>query len=64
MGHAEEVSDTVRMEFGLSCDAMKITKDVFGFKLVLNYSDWSAEAGSLSKDNDTRIEVHMDKQGK
>lgn len=64
MGYAEEVSDTVRMEFGLSRDALKITKDVFGFKLVLNYSDWSAEAGSLSKDNDTRIEVHMDKQGK
>ena len=64
MGHAEEVSDTVRMEFGLSRDALKITKDVFGFKLVLNYSDWSAEAGSLSKDNDTRIEMHMDKQGK
>jgi len=64
MGHAEEVSDTVRMEFGLSRDALKINKDVFGFKLVLNYSDWSAEAGSLSKDNDTRIEIHMDKQGK
>ena len=64
MGHAEEVSDTVRMEFGLSCDAMKITKDVFGFKLVLNYSDWSAEAGSLSKDNDTRIVMHMNKQDK
>jgi PKD repeat protein len=64
MGYGEEVPDTVRMEFGLSRDALKITKDVFGFKLVLNYSDWSAEAGSLSKDNDTRIEVHMDKQGK
>lgn len=64
MGHSEEVTDTVRMEFGLSRDALKITKDVFGFKLVLNYSDWSAEAGSLSKDNDTRIVMHMDKQDK
>jgi hypothetical protein len=64
MGHGEEVGDTVRMEFGLSRDALKITKDVFGFKLVLNYSDWSGEAGSLSKDNDTRIVMHMDKQGK
>ena len=64
MGNAEEVPDTVRMEFGLSRDALKITKDVFGFKLVLNYSDWSGEAGSLSKDNDTRIVMHMDKQGK
>jgi PKD domain len=64
MGYAEEVPDTVRMEFGLSRDALKITKDVFGFQLVLNYSDWSGEAGSLSKDNDTRIVVHMDKQGK
>lgn len=64
MGYGEEVADTVRMEFGLSRDALKITKDVFGFKLVLNYSDWSGEAGSLSKDNDTRIVMHMDKQGK
>ena len=64
IGYAEEVSDTVRMEFGLSRDALKITKDVFGFKLVLNYSDLSAEAGSLSKDNDTRIVMHMDKHGK
>jgi hypothetical protein len=62
MGHAEEVTDTVRMEFGLSRDALKISKDVFSFQLVLNYSDWSAEAGSLSKDNDTRIEMHMNKQ--
>ena len=62
MGHAEEGTDNVRMEFGLSRDALKISKDVFSFKLVLNYSDWSAEAGSLSKDNDTRIEMHMNKQ--
>ena len=64
MGYGEEVTDTVRMEFGLSRDVLKISKDVFGFKLVLNYSDWSAEAGSLSKDNDTRIVMHMNKQGK
>lgn len=64
MGHAEEVPDTVRMEFGLSRDALKINKDVFSFMLVLNYSDWSAEAGSLSKDNDTRIVMHMDKQAR
>jgi PKD repeat protein len=62
MGHAEEVTDTVRMEFGLSRDALQISKDVFSFQLVLNYSDWSAEAGSLSKDNDTRIKMQMDKQ--
>ena len=64
MGYAEEVTDTVRMEFGLSRDALNISKDVFNFQLVLNYSDWSAEAGSLSKDNDTRIVIHMNKQGK
>jgi PKD domain len=64
MGYAEEVTDTVRMEFALSRDALKINKDVFGFQLVLNYSDWSGEAGSLSKDHDTRIVMHMDKQGK
>lgn len=62
MGHAEEVTDAVRMEFGLSRDALKISKDVFNFMLVLNYSDWSAEAGSLSKNNDTRIEMQMNKQ--
>mgnify|MGYP001791925138 CR=1 FL=1 len=62
MGHTEEVTDTVRMEFGLSRDALNISKDAFGFKLVLNYSDWSAEAGSLSKDHDTRIVMHMNKQ--
>jgi hypothetical protein len=63
-GYTEEVTDTVRMEFGLSRDALNISKDVLNFKLVLNYSDWSAEAGSLSKDNDTRIVVHMNKQSK
>jgi hypothetical protein len=62
MGHAEEVTDTVRMEFGLSRDALKISKDVFNFQLVLNYSDWSGEAGSLSKDHDTRIVMQMNKQ--
>jgi PKD repeat protein len=62
MGYAEEVTDTVRMEFGLSRDALKISKDVFSFQLVLNYSDWSAEAGSLSKDHDTRIVMQMNKQ--
>jgi hypothetical protein len=61
-GYAEEVPDTVRMEFGLSRDAFKISKDVFNFQLTLNYSDWSGEIGSLSKDHDTRIVVHMDKQ--
>jgi hypothetical protein len=63
-GYTEEVTDTVRMEFALSRDALKINKDVLGFQLVLNYSDWSGEAGSLSKDHDTRIVMHMDKQGK
>lgn len=63
-GYAEEVTDTVRLEFGLSRDALNISKDVFNFQLVLNYSDWSAEAGSFSKDNDTRIVVHMNKQSK
>lgn len=62
MGYSEEVTDTVRMEFGLSRDALKISKDVFDFQLVLNYSDWSGEIGSLSKNNDTRIEMQMDKQ--
>ncbi len=62
MGHAEEVDDIVRMEFGLSRDALKISKDVFSFQLILNYSDWSAEAGSLSKDNDTRVVMQMNKQ--
>jgi hypothetical protein len=61
-GYAEEVTDTVRMEFGLSRDALNISKDAFAFQLVLNYSDWSGEIGSLSKDNNTRIEMLMNKQ--
>ncbi len=63
-GFSEEAGGMVRMEFGLSRDVLKITKDVFSFQLTLNYSDWSGELGSLSKDNDTRIVVHMDKQSK
>lgn len=61
-GYVEEVTDTVRMEFGLSRDALNISKDAFAFQLVLNYSDWSGELGSLSKDYNTRIEMLMNKQ--
>ncbi len=61
-GYTEEGTDFVRMEFGLSRDALKISKDVFAFQLTLNYSDWSGEIGSLSKDHNTRIEVQMNKQ--
>jgi hypothetical protein len=62
MGHSEESENTVKMEFGLSREKLKITKDAFGFTLILNYSDWSAEAGSLAKDNETKIIMKMDKQ--
>lgn len=62
LGHTEVAGDTVRLEFSLSRDAFKINKDAFNFQLVLNYSDWSSEGGSLSKDNDTRIVMHMNKQ--
>jgi|WetSurMetagenome_2_1015567.scaffolds.fasta_scaffold01002_5 hypothetical protein len=61
-GFSEEAGGMVRMEFGLSRDVLKISKDVFNFQLTLNFSDWSGEIGSLSKDHDTRIVVHMDKQ--
>jgi len=62
MGHSEESINLVRMEFALSREAFGISGDAFGFQLVLNYSDWSGEAGSLAKDNETRIVMHMDKQ--
>jgi hypothetical protein len=62
MGHSEESGNSVKFEFALSREDLKINKDVFGFSLVLNYSDWSAEAGSLAKDNETKIIMKMDKQ--
>jgi hypothetical protein len=61
-GHSEESENSVKMEFGLSREKFKITKDAFGFTLILNYADWSAEAGSLAKDNETKIIMKMDKQ--
>jgi hypothetical protein len=62
MGHSEESANLVRFEFALSREAFGITSNAFAFQLVLNYSDWSGEAGSLAKDNETRIVMHMDKQ--
>jgi hypothetical protein len=62
MGHSEESTNLVRMEFALSREAFGINSDAFAFQLVLNYSDWSGEAGSLAKDNETRIVMRMDKQ--
>jgi hypothetical protein len=61
-GHSEEAENSVKMEFGLSREKLNITKDAFGFTLILNYSDWSGEAGSLAKDNETKIIVKMNKQ--
>ena len=62
MGYSQELLDTVKMEFALSRESFGINSDAFGFQLVLNYSDWSGEAGSLAKDNETRIVMRMDKQ--
>jgi hypothetical protein len=61
-GYSEESENSVKMEFALSREKFKITRDVFGFALTLNYSDWSGEAGSLAKDNETKIIMKMDKQ--
>ncbi len=61
-GYSEESENSVKMEFALSREKLKITKDAFGFTLILNYSDWSGEAGSLAKDNETKIIMKMDKQ--
>jgi hypothetical protein len=61
-GYSEESESSVKMEFAVSREKLKITKDAFGFTLILNYSDWSGEAGSLAKDNETKIMVKMDKQ--
>jgi hypothetical protein len=62
MGHSEESENSVKMEFALSREKLNINRDAFGFTLILNYSDWSGEAGSLAKDNETKIIMKMDKQ--
>jgi len=62
LGYTEVVGDTVKMEFAISREKFKIVKDAFGFQLILNYSDWSGELGSLAKDAQTTIPVKMDKQ--
>lgn len=62
MGYATTEGETVKMEFAISREKFKIMKDAFGFKLVLNFSDWSGEAGSLARDNETTIQMKMDKQ--
>jgi hypothetical protein len=49
------------MEFAISREKFKIEKDAFGFQLILNYSDWSGELGSLAKDNQSVITIKMDK---
>jgi hypothetical protein len=62
MGYSETDGNVCRMEFGLSRDAFGINKDVFAFRLELYYSDWSALAANLVKDNEARIVMVMDKQ--
>lgn len=62
LGHGETVGDTVKMEFAISRDAFSISRDAFAFRLELYYSDWSALAGSLAKDNEDRIVMMMNKQ--
>jgi hypothetical protein len=62
LGFSETNGTICRMEFGLSRDAFGINKDVFAFQLELYYSDWSALAGNLVKDNESRIVMVMDKQ--
>jgi hypothetical protein len=61
-GYSEESENSVKMEFAVSREKLKINKDALGFTLILNYSDWSGEAGSLAKDNETKIIMKMDKQ--
>jgi hypothetical protein len=62
MGYSETDGDTVKMEFAVSRENFKIDKDAFAFRLELYTSDWSALVGSLAKDNETRIVMHMNKQ--
>jgi hypothetical protein len=61
-GFSEESESSVKMEFAVSREKLKINKDALGFTLILNFSDWSGEAGSLAKDNETKIVMKMDKQ--
>jgi hypothetical protein len=62
LGYSETVGETVRMEFAVSRDAFGISKDAFAFRLELYFSDWSALAGNLVKDNESRIVMLMNKQ--
>jgi hypothetical protein len=61
LGNTEEAGETVKMEFAISREKFKIQKDAFGFQLILNFSDWSGELGSLARDNQSVIQVKMDK---
>ncbi|MFN8255030.1 MAG: PKD domain-containing protein [Bacteroidales bacterium] len=62
LGHTETAGEVERMEFAVSRDALGINKDAFAFRLELYYSDWSAMAANLSKDNESRIVMMMNKQ--
>jgi hypothetical protein len=62
MGNASQEGENIKMEFAISREKFKIKKDGFGFQLILNFSDWSGEVGSLAKNNETAIQIKMDKQ--
>jgi hypothetical protein len=62
LGNTAVAEDTARMEFGISREAFGINKDAFAFRVDLYYEAWSATIGSLEKDNQTRIEMAMNKE--
>ncbi|HEX3008451.1 MAG TPA: hypothetical protein VHO90_12645 [Bacteroidales bacterium] len=62
MGNASQEGENIKMEFAISREKFKIEKDGFGFQLILNFSDWSGEIGSFAKNNETAIQIKMDKQ--
>lgn len=62
LGHTETSGDTVRMEFSISREKLKITQDAFQFALNLMNSDWSGIGDLTDADLNEKIVVRMDKQ--
>ena len=62
LGYTETSGDTIRMEFSIAREAMKINSDAFQFALTLMNSDWSDVGYLADADLNEKIEVKMDKQ--
>jgi len=62
LGYTETSGDTVRMEFSVSRDALKITGDAFQFGITMMNSGWANIGVLTTMDYNEKILVMMDKQ--